>query len=119
MPRSLPSFAVATAAFLTLGVVAPVQAQEFMAANAGANTVPFPVTPLAPAPVARAADEGATAAKAEGEQGPTFVRAGYTPRAPSVRWHCRRFMPRRPRCRHSTRTRPTRRLVAAASKPTR
>ncbi len=80
MLRSLPSFAVAAAAFLTLGVVAPVQAQEFMAANAGANTVLFPVTPLAPAPVARAADEAATAAKAEGEQGPTFVRASYTPR---------------------------------------
>jgi Domain of unknown function (DUF5658) len=79
MFRSLPSVVVATAAFLTLGVVAPVHAQEFMAANA-ADTVLFPVTPLAPAPVARAADEGATAAKAEVEQGPTFVRAGFTPR---------------------------------------
>ena len=81
MFRSLPSFVVATAAFLTLGVVAPAQAQELMTANGAANTVLFPVTPLAPAPVARAADAGATATKAEGEQGPTFTRASFTPRA--------------------------------------
>jgi len=79
MFRSLPSFVVATAAFLTLGVVAPAQAQELMTANGVANTVLFPVTPLAPAPVARAADTAAT--KAEGEQGPTFTRASFTPRA--------------------------------------
>lgn len=81
MFRSLPSFIVATAAFLTLGVVAPAQAQEFMAANAAADKVLFPVTPLAPASVASAADESATGSKAEGEQGPTFVGAGFTPRA--------------------------------------
>jgi hypothetical protein len=81
MFRSLPGFVVATAAFLTLGVAAPAQAQELMTANGAANTVLFPVTPLAPAPVARAADAGATATKAEGEQGPTFSRASFTPRA--------------------------------------
>ena len=81
MFRSLPSFVVATAAFLALGVVAPAQAQELMTANGVANTVLFPVTPLAPAPVARAADASATATKTEGEQGPTFTRASFTPRA--------------------------------------
>ena len=81
MFRSLPSFVLATAAFLALGVVAPAQAQELMTANGVANTVLFPVTPLAPAPVARAADAGATATKTEGEQGPTFTRASFTPQA--------------------------------------
>jgi len=79
MFRSLPSYVVALAALLTLGVVAPAQAQELMAANAVANTVLFPVTPVAPAPVALNADAEATPAKASGEQGPTFVRASFTP----------------------------------------
>ena len=68
MFRSLPSLVVASAAFLTLSVVAPAQAQELMAANAVANTVLFPVTPIAPAPVALLAPAAATAATAEGEQ---------------------------------------------------
>ena len=68
MFRSLPSLVVATAAVLTFGVVAPAQAQEFMAANTVANAVLFPVTPVAPAPVALAAEADATASKAEGEQ---------------------------------------------------
>lgn len=79
MFRSLPSYVVASAALLTLGVVAPAQAQELMAANAVANTVLFPVTPVAPALVALNADAEATPAKASGEQGPTFVRASFTP----------------------------------------
>lgn len=84
MFRSLPSFLVASAAFLTLGVVAPAQAQELMAANAVANTVLFPVTPLAPAPVALAADAGATAATAataEGEQAASISRSDFGSRA--------------------------------------
>ena len=81
MFRSLPSFVVASAAVLSLGIVAPAQAQELMAASAVANTVLFPVTPIASAPVANAADAGATAAKAESEQGPTFVNASFTPGA--------------------------------------
>jgi len=81
MFRSLPSFVVALSAFLTVGVVAPAQAQELMAANAVANTVLFPVTPAAPAPVANAADADATSAKAEGEQGSTFGRSSFNARA--------------------------------------
>ena len=73
MFRSLPSFVVASAAVLSLGIVAPVQAQELMAASAVANTMLFPVTPLAPAPVARAADD-ATAVKADAEQTATLSR---------------------------------------------
>ena len=52
-----------------------------MAASAVANTVLFPVTPIASAPVARAADADATSTKAEGEQGPTFTRASFTPQS--------------------------------------
>lgn len=77
MFRSLPSFVVASAAFLTLGVVAPAQAQELIAANAVANTVLFPVTPLAPAPVALAAEAGVTAATAEGEQAASIPRSDF------------------------------------------
>ena len=78
MFRSLPSFVVATAAVLTLGAVAPAQAQELMAANAVANAVLFPVTPLAPAPVALAAEADATAAKAEGEQAASVSRSDFS-----------------------------------------
>lgn len=81
MFRSLPSFVVASAAFLTLGVVAPAQAQELMVASAFADTVLFPVTPIAPAPVALAADAVATSAKAEAEQAPTFNRSTVDGRA--------------------------------------
>jgi hypothetical protein len=82
MFRSLPSFVVASAAFLTLGVVAPAQAQDLMAASAVANTVLFPVTPIAPAPVAHFADTDATPAKAEAEQAPTtFGRSSFDGRA--------------------------------------
>lgn len=75
MFRSLPSFVVASAAFLTLGVVAPAQAQELMVASAFADTVLFPVTPIAP--VALAADAGASSAKANAEQAPTFGRSNF------------------------------------------
>jgi hypothetical protein len=81
MFRSLPSVVIASLAFLTLGVVAPAQAQELMTANGIANTVLFPVTPLASAPVARADDANATSTKADGEQGPTFTRASFTPQS--------------------------------------
>ena len=81
MFRLLPSYALALAAFLTLGVVTPTQAQELMAANAVANTVLFPVTPIAPAPVALAADADATAVKAEGEQATTLSRSSFNARA--------------------------------------
>lgn len=67
MFRSLPSFVIASAAVLTLGVVAPAQAQELMTANAAASTVLFPVAPIAPAPVARAAAADATTAAAEAQ----------------------------------------------------
>ena len=77
MFRSLPSFVVASAAFLTLGVVAPAQAQELMVSSAFADTVLFPVTPIAPAPVALAAGADATSAKAEAEQAPTFGRSNF------------------------------------------
>ena len=88
MFRSLPSFVVASFAVLTLGVVAPAQAQELMAASGVANTVLFPVTPIASAPAAHADDAGATATKAEGEQGPTFTRASFTPRTSAYRSAC-------------------------------
>ena len=81
MFRLLPSFALALAAFLTLGVVAPTQAQELMASTAVANTVLFPVTPIAVAPVARSADADATSAKAEAEQASTFSRSSFEGRA--------------------------------------
>ena len=83
MFRSLPSFVVATAAVLTLGVVAPAQAQELMAANAAANAVLFPVTPIAAAPVALTAAAEATAAKAEGEQAASISRSDFS--SPSKR----------------------------------
>jgi hypothetical protein len=80
MFRSLPSYVVASATVLSLGLVAPVQAQELMAASAVANTMLFPVTPLAPAPVARAADD-ATAVKADAEQTATLSRNSFEPSA--------------------------------------
>jgi hypothetical protein len=78
MFRSLPSFVVATAAVLTLGVVAPAQAQELMATNAVANAVLFPVTPIAPTPVTLAAEAGA---KAEGEQAASISRSDFSSRS--------------------------------------
>jgi len=80
MFRSLPSLVVASAAVLSLGIVAPVQAQELMAASAVANTMLFPVTPLAPATVARAADDAA-AVKADAEQTATLSRNSFEPSA--------------------------------------
>lgn len=80
MFRSLPSFVVASAAFLTLSVVVPAQAQELMAANAVANTVLFPVTPVAPAPVALSARADTTVATAEGEQAASISRSSFEPR---------------------------------------
>jgi hypothetical protein len=80
MFRSLPSFVVASAAVLSLGIVAPVQAQELMAASTVANTTLFPVTPLAPAPVARVADD-ATTVKADVEQTATLSRNSFEPSA--------------------------------------
>lgn len=80
MFRSLPSLVVASAAFLTLSVVAPAQAQELMAANAVANTVLFPVTPVAPAPLTLSARTDATAATAEGQQTASVSRSSFEPR---------------------------------------
>ena len=76
MLRSLPSVVVVSATVFSLGIVAPVQAQELMAASAVANTMLFPVTPLAPPPVARAADD-ATSVKAEPEQTATLSRNSF------------------------------------------
>lgn len=71
MFRTLPSLLAVAAVTATLGVV-PAHAQDFMAVNAMATPVLFPVVPVVPAPVAVAAEE----APAEAEpQGPTFVRA--------------------------------------------
>jgi len=83
MLRMLPSLLAVAAVSVTLGA-APVHAQDLMAVNAMATPVLFPVAPLAPAPVAMAAE--ATEAKTQAEapkgkpQGPTFIRATYTPR---------------------------------------
>lgn len=65
MFRALPCFVVASAAVLALSVAAPAQAQELMTANVVANTVLFPVVPMAPAPVARAAETTTAAAEAQ------------------------------------------------------
>lgn len=61
MFRTLPSFVVASAAVLTLGVVAPAQAQELMTANMAASTVLFPVAPMAPVAIAAVAAPTAAA----------------------------------------------------------
>jgi len=74
MFRSLPSFLVA-AAVLSFGSVAPVHAQELMAANAIGTTVLFPVTPMTVAPVVAAAEAPAPAAAPA--QGPKFDRASF------------------------------------------
>jgi hypothetical protein len=72
MFRTLPSLLAVAAVTVTLGA-APAHAQDFMAVNAMATPVLFPVTPITPAPLAvAAAKEAAPAAEA---QGPTFVRA--------------------------------------------
>jgi len=78
MLRSLPSVVVASLAFVVLGA-APARSQELVATNAASTAVLFPVTPIVPAAAAVSADATA-AAKAE-DQGPTFVRATYTPQA--------------------------------------
>lgn len=77
MFRSLPSVVV-SAAVLTLGVVAPAHAQELMTANAVANTVLFPVTPIAPAPVALSAEADATSTEAG--QTASISRSNFEPR---------------------------------------
>ena len=52
-----------------------------MAVNAMATPVLFPVAPLAPAPVAMATEAAkADAAPKSSPQGPTFIRASYTPK---------------------------------------
>jgi hypothetical protein len=85
MFRMLPSLLAVAAVSVTLGA-APLQAQDLMAVNAMATPVLFPVAPLAPASVAVAAEARADA-KVEADvpkgnpQGPTFIRASYTPRA--------------------------------------
>ena len=83
MFRMLPSLLAVAAVAATLGA-APLHAQDLMAVNAMATPVLFPVAPLAPAPVAMAT----TAVEAKAEtmpkpktDGPTFIRASYTPRA--------------------------------------
>jgi hypothetical protein len=79
MFRMLPSLLAVAAVSVTLG--APLHAQDLMAVNAMATPVLFPVAPLAPAPVAMAtaAAEADTAPKGKPE-GPTFIRASFTPR---------------------------------------
>lgn len=62
MFRTLPALVISLV-MLTAATVAPAQAQELLAANAMANTVLFPVTPLVPTPVAIAAAEAAEAAQ--------------------------------------------------------
>ena len=74
MFRSLPSFVV-VAALITIGSVAPVHAQQLMAANAVGTTVLFPVTPVTVAPVVAAAE--APAAADAPVQGPKFDRASF------------------------------------------
>jgi hypothetical protein len=73
MFRTLPSLLAVAAVTATLGAV-PAHAQDFMAVNAMATPVLFPVAPIVPAPVAvaAAAEEVASAADTPG---PTFVRA--------------------------------------------
>ncbi len=84
MFRTLPIFVVATAAVVTMGIVAPAQAQDLMAANVVANTVLFPVAPVAPAPVALAAATDATtdvtADGADGGQTRSIARSDFGPR---------------------------------------
>jgi len=80
MFRMLPSLLAVAAVSATLGAV-PLRAQDLMAVNAMATPVLFPVAPLAPAPVAMAtAAAEADAAPTRTTDGPTFVRASYTPR---------------------------------------
>jgi len=74
MFRSFPSFVVATAAVLALSVPAPAQAQELMTANVVANTVLFPVAPMAPTPPALAAATTTAAAEA---QTPSISRSDF------------------------------------------
>lgn len=73
MFRALPSLLAIAAVTATLGAV-PAHAQDFMAINAMATPVLFPVAPVAPAPVAVAAAAAEVAAPAVDAQGPTFVR---------------------------------------------
>ena len=84
MLRTLPSLLAVAAVALTLGA-APAHAQDFMAVNATATPVLFPVTPITPAPVAVAAAAEQPAPVVEA-QGPTFVRAslGSIERRPTV-----------------------------------
>jgi hypothetical protein len=81
MFRSLPSVVAAMTAVLALSSVAPARAQELMAASSVANTVLFPVAPVAPEAVASSAAAVDTT-KADADRGPTFVRASFTPRPP-------------------------------------
>lgn len=74
MFRSFSSFVVATAAVLALSVAAPAQAQELMTANVVANTVLFPVAPMAPTPRALAAATTTAAAEA---QTPSISRSNF------------------------------------------
>jgi hypothetical protein len=87
MFRLLPSLLAVALASATLGATS-LQAQDLMAVNAMATPVLFPVAPIAPATVALAESKADAddAADATEDKGPTFVRAGYTPRErrPSV-----------------------------------
>jgi hypothetical protein len=74
MVRALPSLLAVAALATTLGA-APVHAQDFMALNAAATPVLFPVAPVAPAPVALAPAATDQTAPLTAAQGPTFVRA--------------------------------------------
>lgn len=78
MLRTLPSL-VTLAFLLTVAAVSPAHAQEQMVANAMTSASLFPVAPIAP--IAPAAAAVTAAAAADAEQGPTFVRAGFTPRS--------------------------------------
>jgi hypothetical protein len=74
MFRTLPSLLAVAAVTATLGAV-PAYAQDFMAVNAMATPVLFPVAPIVPAPVAVAAAAAGEAVPAAEKPGPTFVRA--------------------------------------------
>lgn len=74
MLRTLPSLLAVAAVTATLGAV-PAHAQDFMAVNAMATPVLFPVAPVVPAPVTVAAAAAEEAAPAAETPRPAFVRA--------------------------------------------
>ena len=78
MFRTLPSLLAVVAVTATLGAV-PAHAQDFMAVNAMATPVLFPVAPVVPPTVSLTAAAAEQTAPGVEVQGPTFVRPGFTP----------------------------------------